>query len=428
MQQADSGKLIRQARRAKGWTQHELGQRLGYTKTRVSRAETGAQPIRDVAVLRQLAEVLGVAPSMFGLDDQPPAVGSNLHNRNSEDPVDRRAFLGAASAFGVAAAFTRPAAADEPDPAALLEKRISTCLFVTTGTNTAPMPTADLRARLERAQAGYNACRYVWLSDELPRLIFTAEASMAAAPTAETAALTSTSYQLAAHALAKLLVSGLQPMAADRAVHRAHQADDPLVLAQARRVLSTAARRIGDYEQAERVGIRAIEALPLTRQDHPATWRHAVELWCVAGYAAAIRGHRDRSVECYREAATVAAQISDHHQLQRARDYALAHQISSAYKLGDSATALEAARQVRLDALPTTERKGRYLVDLAMVWQQHGRDDRAHQALLLAEHHAAGEVHTRSSARRLISSLAASPQRGGMPELGGLARRAHVTL
>ncbi|MGI8311473.1 helix-turn-helix domain-containing protein [Saccharopolyspora hattusasensis] len=51
-----------------------MGRRIGYTKTRVSRAETGAQPIRDVAVLRQLADVLGVPPSMFGLADQSPTV------------------------------------------------------------------------------------------------------------------------------------------------------------------------------------------------------------------------------------------------------------------------------------------------------------------------------------------------------------------
>ncbi len=427
MQQASRGDLIRQARRAKGWTQHELGRRIGYTKTRVSRAETGAQPIRDVAVLRQLADVLDVPPSTFGLVDQSPTVGSSLHNHTSEDPVDRRAFLGAAGAFGVAAAFTQPAAAAEPDPAVLLERRMSSCLFTTTGANAAPMPAVELRARLDRARVGFDACRYVWLSDELPRLVSTAEASMAATPTAETAGLASTSYQLAAHALAKLLVSGLQPMAADRAVHRAQQADDPLVLAQARRVLSTAARRIGDYEQAERVGIRAIEDLPL-RQDHPAAWRHAVELWCVAGYAAAMRDDRDRSVECYREAAAVADRISDHHQLRRARDYALAHQISSAHKLGDSATALDAARKVRLDALPTTERKGRYLVDLAMAWQQHGHDDQAYRAVLLAEHHAPGEIHTRSSARRLIGSLTTSPRHGAMPELGGLARRAHITV
>ncbi|OQO89627.1 transcriptional regulator [Saccharomonospora piscinae] len=428
MQQAGMGHLIRQARQAKGWTQSELGSRIGYNKTRVSRAETGTQPIRDVTVLRRLADVLGVPPSMFGLADRAPTLASDLDMSASEASVDRRAFLGVAGAVGVSAAFPIPAAADEPDPATLLEKRISACLFTTPGASAVPMPVVELQAGLARAQAGYNACRYVWLSGELPRLISAADATMAATPTAGTAALASASYQLAAHALAKLLVSGLQPMAADRAVHRAHQANDPLVLAQARRVLSTAARRIGDYDQAERVGIRAIEDLPLTHQDDPIIWRHAVELWCVAGYAAAIRGDRDRFVECYREAAAVAAQINDHHQQRQARDYALAHQISSAYKLGDSATALDAARQVRLDVLPTTERKGRYLIDLAMAWQQHGHDNHASRALLLADYHAPGEVRTRSSARRLISSLATSSRSRGMPELVGLARRAHVAL
>lgn len=58
----------------------------------------------------------------------------------------------------------------------------------------------------------------------------------------------------------------------------------------------------------------------------------------------------------------------------------------------------------------------------------HGHDRHAYRALLRAEHHAPGEVHTRSSARRLISSLTTSPWVGGMPKLVGLARRAHITV
>ncbi len=422
MEQAEIARLIKQARQEKGWTQEELGARIGYDRTRVSRAETGKQPIRDIALLRKLADALGLAPAALGLADHPatpepaPAGGA----------VHRRAFLGAAGAFGVAAVLPQAAVADEPDPAMLLERRISACLFATTSSSE-PMSVAELRAQLGRAQAGFDACRYLWLSDELPRLISAADASMVATPTAETAALASASYQLASHALAKLLVSGLQPMAADRAVNRALQAEDPLVLAQARRVLSTAARRIGDHEQAERVSIQAIEDLQLAQHHGPAM-RHVAELWCVAGYAAAVRGDRERCVECYREAAAAATRIHDTQQSQQARDYVAAHQISSAYKLGDSASALDAARQVRPAALPTPERKGRYLIDLAMAWQQHGYDDRAFEALLLAEHHAPGEVRTRSSARRLISSLAMSPQRGAMPELERLARRAHANL
>ncbi len=125
MQQAGMGHLIRQARQAKGWTQDELGRRIGYTKTRVSRAETGAQPIRDVTVLRRLADVLGVSPSMFGLANQSPTLAFNPDIGTAEGLVDRRAFLGVAGAVGVSAAFPRPAAAAAPAPAALLEKRLS---------------------------------------------------------------------------------------------------------------------------------------------------------------------------------------------------------------------------------------------------------------------------------------------------------------
>lgn len=428
MHQPGIGGLIRHARQARGWTQEELGRRIGYTKTRISRAETGTQPIRDVSVLRQLAAALGVSPSVLGLADQAPTLMSNLDMKPLEDPVDRRAFLGTAAVLGMSTPFTTTAiAAAEPDPAALLEKRISAALF-NTSNNAAPLAVGELRKRLAAAQAAFDGCRYLWLADAFPGLIASAEATLADTASPEAAALTSASYQLAGHALAKLLVSGLQPMAADRAVTRAQQSGNPLVLAQAQRTFSTAARRIGDYDQAEQIGVRAVEELPLTDNSPTELWRHASELWCVAGYAAAVRGDRDRSVECYAEAATVARQIDDSEQVRQVADYALAHQISSAYKLGDPATALDRARQVRVEALPTPERKGRFLVDLALAWQQHGRDERAYQALVVAEQHAPGEVRTRSSARNLIKTLAISPHQAVMPDLIRLAGRAHISL
>ncbi|WP_190814631.1 hypothetical protein [Saccharopolyspora pogona] len=148
----------------------------------------------------------------------------------------------------------------------------------------------------------------------------------------------------------------------------------------------------------------------------------------MAGYADAVRSDQAQSTECYSEATAVAAHIVDSQQRQHVEDYALAHQISSAFKLGDSATALDRGSQVRVEALPSTERKGRFLVDLAMAWKQHGRNDQAYRALAIAEQYAPGEVHTRSAARRLISSLAASPRHTAMPDIIGLARRAHVTV
>lgn len=370
----------------------------------------------------------GAMRLVLGLADQTPTLIPSLDlSRLEELWTDGHSSLWA-GALGMSAAVTNPAAAAEPDPAALLEQRISAALFNPSG-HAASLSLGELRLRLSSAQAAFNQCRYLWLADAFPELIASSDTTLAAAPSAEAAALASASYQLASNAVGKLApAAGLQPVAADRAVRRAQQSGNPLVLAQARRTSSTAARRVGDCDQAERVGVHAIEELPLTDSTSAELWSHASHLWCVTGYAAAVRGDRDRSADCYAEASAVAARIDDRRQRQQAGDYALAHQISSAFKLGDSAIALDCARQIRVEALPTTERKGRYMVDLAMSWHQHGRDDQAYRTLVLAEQHAPGEVRTRASARGLIRSLAVSPRRAAMPDLLGLASRAHVAL
>jgi len=63
----EPGTVVRIARTAAGWTQAELGQRCGYSASQVSRWETGRLPLRDVALLRTLVDVLDLPPEVFGL-------------------------------------------------------------------------------------------------------------------------------------------------------------------------------------------------------------------------------------------------------------------------------------------------------------------------------------------------------------------------
>jgi HTH-type transcriptional regulator/antitoxin HipB len=54
------GALIREARLQRGWTQAELGRRIGRTQTVISTLERGAYTPRRPATLARLAEALGV--------------------------------------------------------------------------------------------------------------------------------------------------------------------------------------------------------------------------------------------------------------------------------------------------------------------------------------------------------------------------------
>jgi hypothetical protein len=62
------------------------------------------------------------------------------------------------------------------------------------------------------------------------------------------------------------------------------------------------------------------------------------------------------------------------------------------------------------------------MVDVALSFAQWDKPDRAYRTLLAAERVAPHEVHTRATARRLITDLLHT----GLPGIRALATRAHV--
>ncbi len=105
------GAVVRNARLAQGLSLTELGTRVGYSASQVSRYERGITPLTDIALLRRFAAALGVAAEAFGLSGEPggrrhagvPAQthaaawsGHTVdHERREEDDVRRRELLAA---------------------------------------------------------------------------------------------------------------------------------------------------------------------------------------------------------------------------------------------------------------------------------------------------------------------------------------------
>jgi transcriptional regulator with XRE-family HTH domain len=90
------GALIRVMRQAAGWTQHELAGRSGYSQATISRLERGvSRAARDVVILTDIAQALGVPPAVLGVpgpsDPRAPIV----------DGVERRDFLGGSAGLAV---------------------------------------------------------------------------------------------------------------------------------------------------------------------------------------------------------------------------------------------------------------------------------------------------------------------------------------
>ncbi|GGP03281.1 hypothetical protein LDL08_11460 [Nonomuraea glycinis] len=79
--------------------------------------------------------------------------------------------------------------------------------------------------------------------------------------------------------------------------------------------------------------------------------------------------------------------------------------MNAALRFGDAGTAIEYARQVELDKLPTNERKATLLLDTArafLMWNQH---DKALHILRAAGELAPEEITGRPSALRLVRDI-----------------------
>ncbi|GAA3849254.1 hypothetical protein GCM10022243_14040 [Saccharothrix violaceirubra] len=437
---SEPGVVVRAARAARGWSQADLGRRCGYSASQVSRWETGRLPLRDVGLLRILADVLALPHAAFGLSDhdtpgarsrRPVAVGLRVGRATTspdqeDDPVRRRALLAGFAALA-GSALVRPgtAGADGVDPAQVLTRRLGDALLGP-APNGRAVPIATLTRALASARHEFSACRYLELADRLPTLLGHAEATAGVGAEPGVHRVLAAAYQLATRALIKLRVSGLEWLAADRAARAANLAADPLVRAESQRLLASVARRAGDHDRALALTLAAADDLVRTGRE-PARSAMVGSLYCSAGYAAARAGDRERARELLGQAGVATAVLVDHPGRHRAAlTNLVSHQVSAAYLLGDAGAALAYAHSLPLAAVPTTERRARLLVDTALAYARWDKPDEACRALLTAERVAPGEVRTRNAVRLLVSDLMAAPRQAAMPGLSALARRVHL--
>lgn len=437
--QPEPGVVVRVARTARDWSQAELGRRCGYSASQVSRWETGRLPLRDVTLLRTLADVLGVPASLFGLDNTSgrahassaaagPRVGPTTIPAAEEDPVRRRAFLQLVALTGSSLALPSPGgAARGADPAQVLAGRLGDVLLGPPQP-ARPAPVAVLAKDLAGARREFTACSYLPLASRLPALIAAAEVTAADRLDAAASQMLAESYNLTTRALIKMEASGLEWLSADRAVHAARAGENALTLAESQRLVASVARRAGHHDRAQSLTLAAADQLEV-RGPRPAPAHLAMygTLYLSAAYAAARAGDRERAADLLTEAnATARRLVDDPHRHRSLVANLVSHQVSAAYLLGDVGAALAHARTLPLAMIPTTERRARLLVDTAQAWARWDKPTHAYRALLAAERTAPGEVRTRTAARRLVVDLMAAPRQSTMPGLPALAHRVHA--
>ncbi|MEU5101735.1 MULTISPECIES: helix-turn-helix transcriptional regulator [unclassified Streptomyces] len=422
----DAGAIVRLARRAADVTLAQLGAAVGYTAASLSRMERGIQPMRDVQLLRQVAEYLDIPPDLLGLAPRHEQAASRrnvdqrlsgttrvgaqaLFGEEGDDPVRRRELLTGLAGATTSAVFG-PTSAAAQSPARPMLSGLEDLLLHRQNSpllGTDPTPSTVLAA-VGASRRDFSACRYDALARGLPSRIALAQALGAEGRPRQAATAVADLYTVATRLCIKLGEDGLAAVTADRALTAALGGADALTVAEAHRMVSSAWRRQGHYARATDVAVTAAQQLAADRTTDT-TERLSVQgnLYATAAYTAAKQGDRHTARTLIAEAQTTAGRLG-HDEMGRGAVFGpsqvVLHQISISYLLGDAGQAIEHARRIDTAALPTTERQGRYWIDVARAFDQWGKPDRCYRALLAAEHAAPQEVR-RGSVRTIAAGL-----------------------
>ncbi|OII65082.1 transcriptional regulator [Streptomyces sp. CC53] len=434
----DVGAIVRSARRAADVTLAELGKQVGYTAASLSRMERGKQPMRDVLLLQRLAACLDIPPHLLGLAPQRQRAASDptdgtrvgghtVFGEEGKDPVRRRNLLAGLAGATTSAALGPSAAARAPVPPSLsgledvlLHRHMQVRL------TRDPTPSA-VAAAVNASRADFGACRYDTLARALPARIALAQALGTHGHPEQAATAVAELYTTATRLCIKLGEDGLGAVTADRALTAALGGADALTVAEAHRMVSSAWRRQGHHARATDVAVTAARQLTTDRTTD-ITERLSVQgnLYATAAYTAAKQGDRHTAHALIAEAEATAGQLG-HDALLRGTVFGpsqvLLHRVSICHLLGDAGQAIEHARRIDPAALPTTERRARYWIDVARAFDQWGKPDRCYQALLAAEHAAPQEVR-RGAVQHMAAGLMVHDRT--LPGVRAFARRVGV--
>jgi hypothetical protein len=289
-----------------------------------------------------------------------------------------------------------------------------------------------LRVVVDRAMQVSLSSDYGALEQSLPALIGHAEAATMQPHRDERAAHLELSdvYAIAGWTLIKADSPVGAWIAAQRAIQAAEQVGDVLRLAAATRCLAEVHMRAHNLEEATRTALLAAvqaEGAPLENQLVAICLRGAALLSAAA--ASARRGDSPEAHAALTAAARCAAQLgqdrSDLATVFGPTNVAI-HQVAIAIELGNAHGALRHIPAVQLDRMPKplTERRARFLIDVARTYAQVRDDAAAIDALIQAETIAPDELRHHRLTHDLVPQLLARESRTS--ELRALANRCNL--
>jgi transcriptional regulator with XRE-family HTH domain len=397
--QLSVGQRIAFYRGRRGLTQATLGALVGRSEEWVSSIERGRRQVRRLDVLTDVARALRVSlPDLLG---QPVL----MEDEERQDDI--------------------PAVRD----ALMAPRRLSRLLYRPAETSTPPDPTASARFT-EQVWFEYQAGRIGRVVAELPELIRTAQL-LEDEPGSDRAgwAVSARVHHLAATTLSKVGESDLSWIAAERALHAAEQADDPLVLASAARAGTHAFLANGRYDDALSLGTTAAGWLRERMSEHDPA---ALSLFGMLHLRTAVAAgrHNDRSTarELLDHATDAAEQLGEdgnYWQTGFGPTNVELHRLSVALDLGDIAYVVDRAPQISAENMPA-ERTATHLIDTGRALSLVARDDEALTSFLDAEQIAPQLVRHSPVVREAVKAMhrrAPATSRTRTSPLAGLAER-----
>ncbi|MBW8481402.1 helix-turn-helix transcriptional regulator [Actinomadura parmotrematis] len=414
----DFGRAVRLARERQGRTQAELAAAAGYSRSTVSRVETGAHATLDLGRLRAVADVLDMPEDVFGalfgleIRSTVTVVSQEAAVPGGDDPMRRRTLLTAGLTVGGLVV-----------PAGLLSRLDETLLL---------MPDLDgpasprlVAARLAAARARWDQGAVPELLVELPDLLALAHRTADERGGPEDLAAAAGAYDLAAETLDKVGAAAPSQLAADRAVGFAERSGDAVAAAWAARARCVVLRHQGRTPLAQRIMLRAAAQVERTGLRTGAERGAYAQMLATCAYTAAQDGKGDDAVALLDEAAQAARGLPAVALAGRRTPISAAqvrlYLVGVQWALGDAGAALAAARPLRASMFSTPERRARMHTDTARALVLGGRHEAAVTHLLAAHRHAPAEVNGRSAIRREATRLVRD-HRGvaGARELAGV--------
>lgn len=408
---------IRRRRRLAGLSHAEFAVLIGYSRQYVSRAERPRKGLASADLVRAIDTALDA--------------GGALTELHAHALVERQARRARPASPGKSAGRKldddRAGEPDRPAP-------------VRVGSGDAPSATDQslraesgrprpLRPLIDQVMTRSLGADYDHLNGLLPDLLGRAEFEALHSRDRERAhAALADVYSVIGWVLIKADAPLIAWIAAERAVQAAEQAHDAIRVAAAMRCVAEVHMRNGNHEKATRTAL--VAALGLERRagvrDTPLAVSVRGAALLSAAAASARQGERREAYASLNAAAQCADEIG-----QESFELATVfgptnvaiHRVAIPIELGDAREALRQERTVQLDQLPgfLTERKARFLLDVARAHTAVSDFSTAQNVLIGAEKIAAEEVHRHRITRQLIPQLLVHDHRGSaIRRLAGL--------